>query len=341
MTGTRPISRAELEQLVSGGHGHPHGVLGPHLHEGAVTVRVLKPLASSVNIVYGDESVPLEHEHAGVWVGVLPGPGNGTKVDVPDYRVRVDYGQEPVVVDDPYRFLPTLGEVDLHLINEGRHEELWQALGARVHHYETPLGGTVSGTSFAVWAPSARGVRIKGSFNDWDSRAHPMRQLGESGVWELFVPDIGTGARYKFEILGFDGEWREKADPMAFHTEIPPATASVVFESTYTWGDEEWMATRAARAARPGGDVGLRDAPRLLAEARWRDVDLCRDRRRAHPVPDRPRVHARRVPPGDGAPVRRVLGLPGHVVLRPDRAVRRPRRISGTSSTGCTRPGSA
>jgi 1,4-alpha-glucan branching enzyme len=247
VTGTRPVSRAELEQLVSGGHGHPHGVLGPHLHDGAVTVRVLKPLASAVNIVYGNESVPLEHEHAGVWVGVLPGGENGAKVDVPDYRVHVDYGQEPMVVDDPYRFLPTLGEVDLHLINEGRHEELWQVLGARVHHYETPLGGTVSGTSFAVWAPSARGVRVKGTFNSWDGRSHPMRQLGDSGVWELFVPDVGSGAGYKYDILGADGEWREKADPMAFHTQIPPATASVVFESTYTWGDEEWMSARASR----------------------------------------------------------------------------------------------
>ena len=247
MNGTRPVPRAELDQLANGEHGHPHGVLGPHLHEGAVTVRVLKPLAASVAVVYGDVSVPLEHEHAGVWVGVLPDAGNGQKVEVPDYRLHVDYGQLPIVVDDPYRFLPTLGEVDLHLINEGRHEELWQVLGARVHHYETPLGGTISGTAFAVWAPLARGVRLKGSFNDWDSRAHPMRQLGESGVWELFLPDVGAGARYKFEILGADGEWREKADPMAFHTEVPPATASVVFESTYTWGDDDWMAARASR----------------------------------------------------------------------------------------------
>jgi 1,4-alpha-glucan branching enzyme len=108
VTETRPVPRAELDQLVKGWHGHPHGVLGPHLHEGAVTVRVLKPLASSVSVVYGDESVPLQHEHEGVWVGVLPAAENGTTVDVPDYRVHVDYGQEPVVVDDPYRFLPTL-----------------------------------------------------------------------------------------------------------------------------------------------------------------------------------------------------------------------------------------
>ena len=116
-------------------------------------------------------------------------------------------------VDDPYRFLPTLGEVDLHLINEGRHEQLWEVLGARVHHYETPLGDTVTGTSFAVWAPKARGVRVKGDFNTWDGREHPMRQLGESGVWELFVPGIGSGTTYKYWILGADGHWQREGRP--------------------------------------------------------------------------------------------------------------------------------
>ncbi len=193
-----------------------------------------------------DTSVPLAHEHGGVWVGVLPDASAG-EPEVPDYRLAVAYDADPLVLDDPFRYLPTLGEIDLHLINEGRHEQLWEVLGARVHRYETPLGDTVTGTSFAVWAPSARGVRLKGSFNNWDGREHPMRQLGESGVWELFLPGVGTGAGYKFTILGADGEWREKADPMAFHTEVPPATSSVVYESTYTWGDGDWMTERAAR----------------------------------------------------------------------------------------------
>ena len=100
-----------------------------------------------------------------------------------------------------------------------------------------------------MWAPSAKGVRIKGDFNSWDGREHPMRQLGSSGIWELFVPDVGSGTKYKFLILGADGQWREKADPMAFHTETPPATSSVVFESSYTWGDDEWMTHRGDRPA--------------------------------------------------------------------------------------------
>ncbi len=233
-----PVPTTELDQLVAGEHGHPHAILGPHPSEDGITVRALKPLASSVEVVYGDERVALSHEHEGIWAGVLPG------TDVPDYRLAVAYDGAPSVVDDPYRFLPTLGEVDIHLVNEGRHENLWQVLGTHVHRYESPLGDAVTGTSFAVWAPSARGVRVKGSFNNWDGREHPMRQLGTSGVWELFVPEVGSGTGYKFTVLGADGQWREKADPLAFHTEVPPATASVVFESTYAWDDDEWMARR-------------------------------------------------------------------------------------------------
>ncbi len=245
--GPLPVSHAELDQLVRGEHGHPHGILGAHVHGGKVTVRVLKPLASSVAIRHDGAETPLTHEHAGVWVGELD------VAEVPDYRVAVAYDGPETVLDDPYRFLPTLGDTDLHLINEGRHELLWHVLGARVQHY-----AGVSGTSFAVWAPSARGVRLKGDFNNWDGREHPMRQLGQSGVWELFVPDIGSGIRYKFAILGADGEWREKADPMAFATEEPPLTSSVVYESRYEWGDGEWM------AARPGATP--RSAPMSVYE---------------------------------------------------------------------------
>ncbi len=158
----------------------------------------------------------------------------------------MSYGPDEHVVDDPYRFLPTLGEMDLHLVNEGRHEQLWEVLGARVHHYPGALE-PVTGTSFAVWAPNARAIRIKGDFNSWDGREHPMRQLGTSGVWELFVPDVGVGAAYKYVILGPDGQWREKADPMAFWAEKPADTASKVFESSYSWGDSDWMTARAAK----------------------------------------------------------------------------------------------
>ncbi len=238
----REVPRGELDQLVRGEHGSPHSVLGAHAHDGQVTFRAMKPLAQRVVVRYGDTDVELTHEHAGIWAGAVAAP------DVPGYRLAVDYGQGEVVVDDPYRFLPTLGEVDLHLVNEGRHENLWQVLGARVHRYAEPLGGTVVGTSFAVWAPNAHAVRLKGDFNSWDGREHPMRQLGQSGVWELFVPGAGAGAAYKYVVLGADGAWREKADPMAFFAEVAPDTASRVFESSHEWADDEWMTARATRS---------------------------------------------------------------------------------------------
>ncbi|HWM75360.1 MAG TPA: 1,4-alpha-glucan branching enzyme, partial [Nocardioides sp.] len=231
----------ELDQIIRGEHGEPHAVLGPHPGDGTVTVRTLKPLARRVEVLYKGGPIALTHEHGGIWVGELPG------TEVPDYRLAVTYDGITHEVDDPYRFLPTLGQVDLHLINEGRHEQLWEVLGARVHHYETPLGDTVTGTSFAVWAPKARGVRVKGDFNTWDGREHPMRQLGESGVWELFVPGIGSGTTYKYWIFGADGQWQERADPLAFHAEVAPATSSRVFESAYEWGDDAWMADRAQK----------------------------------------------------------------------------------------------
>src|SRR5205085_2639971 len=130
-----------------------------------------------------------------------------------------------------------------HLLGEGRHEELWKVLGAHVRTFPAP-GGDIAGTSFAVWAPSARGVRVSGDFNGWNSVAFPMRTLGDTGVWELFIPGVGNGAKYKYDVLGADSVWRGKADPLAQHTEHPPATASVVYTSDYDWNDGDWCARR-------------------------------------------------------------------------------------------------
>ncbi|MGB9374796.1 MAG: 1,4-alpha-glucan branching protein GlgB [Jiangellales bacterium] len=239
------VDTATLDALVSGHFADPHSVLGPHPHDGGVTVRVLRPMAEKVVVTVGDERFELAHEHAGVFVGALPFP------EVPDYRLDVTYSGNTVPTDDPFRFLPTLGEVDLHLVGEGRHEQLWQVLGSHVRTYET-LTGPVTGTSFAVWAPSASGVRVVGDFNYWDGLGHPMRSLGSSGVWELFIPDVGDGTRYKFQVLGRDGVWRLKADPMAFATEMPPSTASVVHTSRFEWSDSTWRDTRAERAVNAG-----------------------------------------------------------------------------------------
>ena len=165
---------------------------------------------------------------------------------MPDYRVKATYGDQVVDSDDPYRFLPTLGDIDTYLIGEGRHEELWKVLGAHIKHFSGPMG-EVSGVAFSVWAPNARAVRVVGDFNYWDGSATAMRSLGACGVWELFVPGVGVGARYKFEICHRDGTWKQKADPLARATEIPPATASVVTDEFHQWQDQEWMEQRPQR----------------------------------------------------------------------------------------------
>jgi 1,4-alpha-glucan branching enzyme len=228
-----------LSAIVGGAHHDPHGVLGAHpTGDDRTVIRVLRPDATGIDVVIGKSRAPMGLVHnGGVYEAIIDGP-------TPDYRLDVTYGQDHYLVDDPYRWLPTLGEIDLHLLGEGRHETLWEVLGAHVRSYDTP-GGSVTGTSFAVWAPNARGVRVTGDFDFWSGAALPMRSLGSSGVWELFVPDVGNGARYKFRILGADSEWREKADPMAFATEVPPATASVVHDTAYPWADDAWLAKRA------------------------------------------------------------------------------------------------
>ena len=175
----------------------------------------------------------MRHESYGVWVAVLP------MAEVPDYRLEVAYDGPARTVDDPYRFLPTLGEIDLHLIGEGRHEELWTVLGAHTRSLRGHRGHRARARRSRSGRRAPRGCGSTGDFNYWDGRAHPMRAMGSTGVWELFVPGVGDGTHYKFEVLGQDGVWRQKADPVAFRAEVPPATASVVFTSEYEWGDDD------------------------------------------------------------------------------------------------------
>ncbi|TWP36542.1 1,4-alpha-glucan branching protein GlgB [Leekyejoonella antrihumi] len=235
------LDQHEADALLGGAHADPHSVLGGHVTSTGVLIRVFRPLAASVEVRLPDDSRhPLSHEYEGIWTGHLEGE------QVPDYRVITTYEDGfGHTTDDPYRFLPTLGEVDLHLIGEGRHEQLWTVLGAHRHTYDSPQGA-VDGTSFAVWAPHARGVRVVGDFNHWDGQGHPMRRIGNGGVWELFVPEVPVGTRYKFEILCSDHIWRTKADPMARQSETAPATASIVTDTEYTWCDDAWMDRRAS-----------------------------------------------------------------------------------------------
>jgi 1,4-alpha-glucan branching enzyme len=239
---TALIDPAELALLAAGEHHDPHRVLGAHPHPDGTLIAALRPHAEAVHARIGGVDHPLEHLAHGVFAAVVP------VRDLMDYRLAVDYpGGNRVVAADGYRFLPTLGELDLHLFAEGRHERLWECLGAHPRSYTTP-DGVVSGTAFAVWAPNARGVTVVGDFDGWAGNAAPMRSLGSSGVWELFVPDVGAGALYKFRVRGRDGRVVDHADPFAQRTELPPATASIVpVDDEFEWTDAEWLHARAAR----------------------------------------------------------------------------------------------
>jgi len=235
-----------LETVSVGSYYNPHEVLGQHLlalpdiTDPLTVIRALRPLAIEVVAVLSTGArVELAHLGYGIWQGV-------STIGPQDYEIEAHYAGGPAwLSDDPYRYLPTLGELDLHLIGEGRHERLWDVLGAHVRTF-TGVTKPVRGTSFSVWAPHARAVRVIGDFNSWSGVLHSMRNMGSTGVWELFVPGLAAGSNYKFEILTQAGEWVQKADPMARYTEIPPLTASVVGETAYTWNDADWLATRSA-----------------------------------------------------------------------------------------------
>ncbi|MFE5077466.1 1,4-alpha-glucan branching enzyme [Streptomyces halstedii] len=249
------LDDADRWRLLAGEHHAPHDVLGAHPASGGVAVRVLRPFAHAVTVLTEGLRAELQSDGDGLFSGVLPMP------EVPDaYRLLITYDDGESEAEDPYRFLPTLGELDLHLIGEGRHEELWKALGAQPMERQG-----VAGTRFTVWAPDARGVRVAGDFNFWDGTGFPMRSLGSTGVWELFLPGVGEGARYKYDICRPDGSHTLRADPMARQAEVPPATASVVTDSHHVWQDADWMAHR--------GDRPVHEAPFSVYEVHlpsWR-----------------------------------------------------------------------
>lgn len=239
-----PASEHELGSVATGSYYSPHSILGLHEYEGGYTIRTLKPFADKVEALVRLESgerleIELTHEYNGIFSAAFETPDSPIVL----HRLRVTWpGGGTEIVDEPYRFLPTISDFDLHLIREGRHEELWRALGAHVR----TLDG-IQGTSFTVWAPNAAAVQVIGDFNGWNGRRTAMRSLGDSGVWEIFLPGVRAGAVYKFRILGADKVWREKADPMARLGEVPPATGSVVVDSDFEWSDDAFLAERAAK----------------------------------------------------------------------------------------------
>jgi len=235
---TTSPSESDVERIVALVHPDPHSVLGAHPIGSALVVRAFRPEAVDVSLcIEGQRPRAMRSiDPRGLFEARVEGVG-----EVPSYRLVITYPNGSYEVRDPYAFLPTLGELDLHLVSEGRHEELYDRLGARL----CEIAG-VSGVAFAVWAPNALGVSVVGDFNRWDGRIHQLRVLGSSGIWELFVPDLDPGTYYKFEIRTRDGRRLLKADPYARATEVPPGSASRVFKSTYRFRDHAWLEQRAS-----------------------------------------------------------------------------------------------
>jgi 1,4-alpha-glucan branching enzyme len=233
-----PLPRAAIEALVSGRHGDPFAVLGPHRLDGdRWIVRVFRPgvgRALLIDAATGEEIAELNRIHRdGLFSAMISRP------DCPHYRLRFIEGDHAFEEEDAYRFPPVLGELDNHLFAEGRHLRLYEKLGAH-----PAMSEGISGTSFAVFAPNASRVSVVGDFNGWDGRRHSMRKRQESGLWEIFLPGIGSGQLYKYELLGPHGELLPlKADPFGFEQEQPPSTASRIHGlPNPSWHDEAWRA---------------------------------------------------------------------------------------------------
>ena len=229
-----------LTAVGSGRHEDPFAVLGPHRDEatGGIVVRTRQPAARSVVVrltTTGELHPMRRRDRNGLFELRLPGD------HIPDYRLRVTYNSGQVIeVDDPYRYGRVLTDFDLHLFGEGTHLRAFEKFGA--HRL---VIGTTAGVHFAVWAPNADRVSLIGDFNGWDGRVHPMRRLVPSGVWEIFIPDLADGEKYKFEIRTKNGHLLNKTDPFGVAFEPPPQTAAVVRDiSHYQWGDRSWMSAR-------------------------------------------------------------------------------------------------
>jgi len=268
------VSVEEMDRLIAGEHSNPHHLLGAH-PTGAgknqrTVIRAFHPEATAADVLLEDgQPIPATLIHPGgifavaVAAEIHPWPFS--------YRIRFrSEGGQMWERMDPYRFLPTLGEIDLHLSGEGTHHRLYDRLGAHIREVEG-----IRGVSFAVWAPNARRVSLVGNFNRWDGRLYPMRMMGESGIWELFVPELGPGTLYKYEIKTKDGSLRLKTDPIAFAMELRPETGSIVWDiNQYSWGDKEWMKNRGSRNIRQEPmavyEVHLGSWKRILKEGnRW------------------------------------------------------------------------
>jgi 1,4-alpha-glucan branching enzyme len=235
------ISITDIERIIQTEHSDPHSVLGAHPvqinRQTGLILRLFHPDALSAEVLVGEETIPTQRlESQGIfWLWM---PGRSLPME---YKVRFHFhGSATWTVDSPYRFMPTLGDQDLHYLGEGKHYNLYDKMGAHPRQIDG-----IPGVSFAVWAPNAKRVSLIGDFNNWDGRVYPMRSMGTSGIWELFVPGLEQGGLYKYEIQTNADELRIKTDPFAFSMELRPGSASVLWNlDNYSWCDDQWMNNR-------------------------------------------------------------------------------------------------
>ena len=233
------VDSVEIGLLAALRHPDPHRILGAHPTSAGIVIRAFRPEAEKVAVVVGQKRAQnLERIHpAGLFEILLP-----SLTTIPAYSLQVHERGRVSSFRDPYSFLPTLGDLDLHLFAEGRHEAIYDKLGSHVHKI-----GKDTGVSFAVWAPQAEGVSVVGSFNDWKAAPHQMRRLGGAGVWELFIPNLAPGTLYKYEIRAPGYPAFLKSDPYAFYMEVPPNTSSIVYQPAYKFRDQKWLSQRQNR----------------------------------------------------------------------------------------------
>jgi 1,4-alpha-glucan branching enzyme len=235
------INPKDADKIKNGTHDAPFSILGLHEWQGKATYRIYYPDVDNIDVVHigsGEKIASLEKMDG--YPGLFVTQFDKAKSD---YQLRVKKGKDVWIIDDPYRFGPVLGELDEHLIGEGAHQQLWQKLGAKLIEHEG-----IAGTHFSVWAPNALRVSVVGDFNNWNGRQHPMRRCGGTGVWEIFLPGVGEGSAYKYELIDPSGNLLpQKADPFGFGSEHPPKTASIVRRlEGHCWSDGEWMNKRQA-----------------------------------------------------------------------------------------------
>lgn len=240
------LSSAELRSLTDLNHQLPHMLLGMHPLGGGsgLVVRAMLPDAVKVEIQPTHEKGKPKFElvripNSDIFEGVTKAAKDVYAYDL----VITDRSGKTRRTRDAYSFLPTLGEADLFLFGKGDERKIYDKLGAQVRIIDG-----VHGTSFAVWAPNAQRISVVGDFNNWDGRFHPMRLLGASGVWEIFIPGVGVGTHYKFEIRDAHGQIKLNTDPFGFFFEVAPKQAAIVWDTKeFKWSDDAWLKKRRER----------------------------------------------------------------------------------------------